>query len=63
MMGVYEYECPSGHVTEMFVPLAERAKTVLCGHEGCQHTASYVVSATPTTFRAADRKAFKRKGR
>jgi hypothetical protein len=62
-MGVYEYQCRHNHVTEKFVSLSERPLSVPCEHEGCKETATFVVSATPTTFRAADRKAFKRGGR
>ena len=62
-MGVYSYECPNGHVTEKLVSLAERTKTVKCEHDGCEFVASYVISPVATTFRANDRKAFKRGGR
>jgi putative FmdB family regulatory protein len=60
-MGIYEYQCSCGRVTEKMVPLAERPHSIPCpcGKE----QAHYVVSATPTTFRANDRKAFKRGGR
>jgi hypothetical protein len=65
-MGVFEYQCPRGHITEKFVPLADRPAHVDCegGTEDvpCLHTAELVLSATPTTFRAMDRKAFKRSG-
>jgi predicted nucleic acid-binding Zn ribbon protein len=59
-MGVFQYECPQGHVTEKFVPLAKREDVVKCDH--CASDARYVVSAVATTFRAHDRKAFKRQG-
>lgn len=62
-MGIYEYQCPNGHVTEKMVPLSERPQTVKCEHEGCDGVGKFVMSATPTTFRAMDRKAFKRSGR
>jgi len=62
-MGIYEYECPHGHVTEKMVPLSERQEIVACEHENCVCMAVFVVSATPTTFRANDRRAFKREGR
>lgn len=61
-MGIYEFECPAGHVTEKMVSLSERPPSVACEHEGCKEQAQFVVSATPTTFRAQDRKAFKRQG-
>lgn len=61
-MGVFEYECSRGHVTDHFVPLAERPQEIPCGHEGCTESARYVVSAAKTTFHANDRKAIKRRG-
>jgi len=61
-MGIYEYECSAcNHVTEVMVPLADRKPAVDC--EKCGAPAQFVVSPTPTTFRAMDRKAFKRGGR
>jgi hypothetical protein len=60
-MGIYEYMCWREHVTELFVPLAERPNTTPC--EICKEEAKLVMSATPTTFRSNDRKAFKRKHR
>jgi hypothetical protein len=62
-MAIFEYQCPKGHVSERMVPLAERPHEVLCDHIDCDDMAKFVVSATPTTFRAMDRKAFKRGGR
>ena len=66
-MGIYEYQCPRGHVTERFVKLEERSQQIECegGTEDvpCLEHADLIVSATPTTFRANDRKAFKRTGR
>ena len=66
-MGIYEFECPNGHITDMMVPLELRPATKTCGHDlgshRCTEEAKFVVSATPTTFRAQDRKAFKRVGR
>jgi hypothetical protein len=65
-MGCFEFECERGHVTELFVSLAERPAFIKCEHavEGqpCQLPANLVLSATPTTFRQNDRKAFKRQG-
>lgn len=62
-MGIYEYECAAGHVSERFVPLAEKPAEVLCDEIECDLMAHPVLSATPTTFRQMDRKAFKRSGR
>jgi hypothetical protein len=61
-MGIFEYQCPHGHVTELFVPLKDRPDTVDCNDHTCGYKAQLVLSATPTTFRANDRKAFKRQG-
>lgn len=69
-MAIYEFECPKGHVTEAHYSLADRPASIVCEHpesadEGapiCGQTAQFVLSATPTTFRAQDRKAFKRQG-
>lgn len=66
-MGIYEYECPVGHVTERMVSLAERPDSIMCEQDvpnglKCGETAKFVLSATPTTFRAMDRKCFKRQG-
>lgn len=61
-MGLFEYACPKGHVGEIMVPLAERPTKIPCGHGDCNEEATFVMSATPTTFRANDRKAFKRSG-
>lgn len=58
-MGVYEFECSNGHVTDHFVPLAERPATIPCGANGCEETARFVISAAKTTFHANDRKAIK----
>jgi hypothetical protein len=66
-MGIFEYECPAGHITEHFVSLAERPDNIPCAKCGTDDAdivfAKRVLSATPTTFRAMDRKAFKRTGR
>jgi hypothetical protein len=62
-MATYEYECPYGHITERRVKLEDREQTTACDHPGCPYEAEFVLSATPTTFRAQDRKAFKRQGR
>lgn len=59
-MGVYEYQCQHGHITEFFRPLAERAVPVECST--CKETATLIVSAVQTTFHANDRKAIKRSG-
>ena len=74
-MAIYEFECPNGHVTEAHYTLADRPASIKCEHplkpEGappesfgvpCGLDAQFVLSATPTTFRAQDRKAFKRQG-
>jgi hypothetical protein len=61
-MGLFEYVCSNNHVTEVLVPLAQRPQTTHCGHDGCGKEARFVLSAAPTTFRAMDRKAFKRRG-
>lgn len=60
-MGIYEYQCEDGHTSERFVPLSERPDAVVC--DTCKKPAEFVLSPTPTTFRAMDRKAFKRSGR
>jgi hypothetical protein len=60
-MGIYEYECLLGHVTELFVPLKDRPASTPC--DECKEPAHFVTSAVPTTFRQMDRKAFKRTGR
>lgn len=60
-MGIYEFLCPNQHITEKMVPMNERDRPVTCDH--CKEMATHVLSATPTTFRAQDRKAFKRTGR
>lgn len=59
-MGIYEYECPEGHVTELMVKLEDKPANTKC--ETCGSYAAPILSATPTTFRANDRKAFKRQG-
>lgn len=60
-MAIYEYQCSAcNHVTEKFVPLAERKPVVDC--DSCGAPAQFVLSPTPTTFRAFDRKAFKKQG-
>jgi putative FmdB family regulatory protein len=60
-MGVFEYQCSSGHITEKFVPLSERPEQIFC--DTCGETARRIVSAVKTTFHANDRKAIKREGR
>lgn len=60
-MGIYEFACSQcDHVTDKLVSLAERPAVIDC--ERCGAPAQYVVSAVPTTFRAQDRKAFKKQG-
>ena len=59
-MGIYEYQCPNGHVTEKMVPMSDRQTPVTCDH--CAEMANPIMSATPTSFRQNDRKAFKRQG-
>lgn len=66
-MAVYEFECENGHVTEAHFSIADRPQSIKCEHEGepgltCGLDAKFVLSATQTTFRAMDRKAFKRQG-
>jgi hypothetical protein len=61
-MGIYEYQCEAGHIIELMVRFEARPNTVNCTHEGCRSIAKFVLSATPTTFRQNDRKAFKRSG-
>jgi hypothetical protein len=69
-MSIYEFECAAGHVTEGHYALADRPASIKCEHEvlvngdvfPCSLDAKHVLSATPTTFRAQDRKAFKRQG-
>lgn len=58
-MGVFEFECPRGHVTDHFVSLAERPVQIRCGAAGCDEFARFIVSAAKTTFHANDRKAIK----
>lgn len=60
-MGIYEYQCPEGHLTELFVPLSARPQQIQCPCN-CNEFAQLILSATPTSFRANDRKAFKRQG-
>jgi hypothetical protein len=69
-MGIYEFECPNGHVTEGHYTLADRPTSIKCEHtvednsggHQCWLDAKFVLSATPTSFRQNDRKAFKRQG-
>jgi hypothetical protein len=56
-MGVFEYECAQQHVTDFYVPLAERPKEIKC--KTCGEPARYIISAAKTTFHANDRKAIK----
>lgn len=60
-MGIFEYECPAGHITELMVRLENRPPMTECAT--CHTAAKFVVSATPTTFRVNDRSAFKRRNR
>lgn len=62
-MAIYEYECPAGHITVHMSTFADRPETVICEHCKTEEIAKFVVSATPTTFHHADRKAIKRAGR
>jgi hypothetical protein len=61
-MAIFEFECPLGHITELMVKLEEKPATVACGGKDCAHVATPILSATPTSFRQNDRKAFKRQG-
>lgn len=58
-MGIYEFECPKGHVSDLLIRLESRPQEIYCTYPGCKEKAKFVVSATPTTFRANDRRAFK----
>ena len=58
-MAVFEFLCRAGHTTEVYVSLAKRPKRITCA---CGQRAKFVLSATPTTFRQNDRRAFKRLG-
>lgn len=58
-MPIYEYECARGHVTEKMASLAERTETYPCAYARCELVAIRVLSATSTSFRLNDRKAFK----
>jgi hypothetical protein len=58
-MGIYEYACPLQHITEHFVPMSMRPDTYPCGYPDCKEESKLILSATPTTFRQNDRKAFK----
>ena len=61
MAPIYEFECGAGHITEIMVKREDKPETVMCDH--CKAAdAKPIMSATPTTFRANDRKAFKRQG-
>jgi hypothetical protein len=62
-MGIYEYQCEAGHISELMVKLENKPAHTPCTHEGCLDVATPIMSATPTTFRQMDRKAFKRSGR
>ena len=62
-MAVYDFECPLGHVTEWRGSYKERPDVMPCQTPGCKEDALHVMSPVPTTFRANDRKAFKRSGR
>ena len=59
MAPIFEYECPNKHVSDRMVKLEDRPQEVDCDYPGCKEKAKFVVSATPTTFRAHDRRAFK----
>jgi len=58
-MGVFEFQCPKGHITDHFVSLAERPALIRCETKGCEEIAKFIVSAAKTTFHANDRKAIK----
>jgi hypothetical protein len=58
-MAVFEFECSRGHVTDHYVPLAERPPSIPCGTKGCGEVAKFIISAARTTFHANDRKAIK----
>ena len=62
-MGIYEYECPKGHISERFVSFEEKPDEVLCDHIDCDFMAQPITSAVKTTFRHMDRTAFKRRNR
>jgi hypothetical protein len=58
-MGVFEFECPDGHITNLLVSYSERPAEIACGTEGCGKPAKFIVSSPKTTFHANDRKAIK----
>lgn len=58
-MGIFEYECPAGHVSDHFVSLLERPDMIPCKADGCSNTAHFIISPARTTFHANDRRAIK----
>jgi hypothetical protein len=62
-MGLFDFQCPEGHVTEWRGKYEDRPDVIPCETPGCKEHAEFVLSPVPTTFRAMDRRAFKRGGR
>lgn len=65
-MPIFQYECPYGHVVEQLVgqrevdlPKVRSMPCYTCSAEGVDSRAKKILSATPTTFRMHDTKAFK----
>lgn len=58
-MGLFEYTCGVGHITERLVSLKDRPEIIPCEHEGCALASRLTVSAARTTFHANDRKSIK----
>jgi hypothetical protein len=59
-MALFDFQCSAGHVTEWRGPYQTRPDLIPCDTPGCKEHAEFVLSPVPTTFRAMDRKAFKR---
>lgn len=62
-MAAFDFQCPAGHTTEWRGDYKARPDVIPCETPGCKEHAEYTISPVPTTFRANDRKAFKRSGR
>lgn len=62
-MGLFEFQCADGHVSEWRGPYKERPDVMPCQTPGCKEDAYSILSPVPTTFRANDRRAFKRHGK
>ncbi len=55
-MGLFEFVCPNGHVTEDLYSLKTRPDAIKCA---CGEEAKLTISAVKTNFHANDRKAIK----